>query len=122
MQVLDLNPTSGLTRAGTVMDIPFDSKKSPHYLILIDDSTTCSVSTADMEYLIPKPTVNTTTLSHLLLSFLQLGSKITFKKDRQFHKGFLGQSSDDVYRFSFKSHINKKTEDWGIPLPNLMTT
>ncbi len=90
MRVLNFNPTSGLTRAGTVMDIPFDSKKSPHYLSLLDDGTTHSVSAADMESLIPKPTVDTTPSSHLLLPFLQLGSKITFEKDRQFHKGFLG--------------------------------
>jgi hypothetical protein len=108
MQVLKFNPTSGLTRAGTVMDIPFDSTKSPHYLILLDDGTTCSVSAADMESLIPKLTVNTTSTSHLLPPFLQLGSKITFDKDGQYHNGFLGQSSNGIYRFSFKSHINKK--------------
>jgi hypothetical protein len=121
-RVLDFNPTSGLTRAGTVMDIPFNSTKSPHYLILLDDGTTCSVSAADMESLIPKPTVDTSSTSHLLPPFLQLGSKITFEKDGQYHKGFLCQSSNGVYRFSFKSHINKKTEDWGIFLPNLTTT
>jgi hypothetical protein len=122
MQVLDVNPTSGLTRAGTVVDIPFDATTSPHHLILLNDGTTCSISAADMESLIPTPTVNTTNKSHLLPPFLQLGSKITFKKDGQYHKGFLGQSSDEVYRFSFKSHINKKNEDWGIPLPHLATT
>jgi hypothetical protein len=84
-QVLDFNPISGLTRACTVMDVPFDSTKSQHYLILLDDGTTCSVSAADMESLIPKTTVNTTTTSHLLPPFLQLGSKITFEKDRQYH-------------------------------------
>jgi hypothetical protein len=47
---------------------------------------------------------------------------ITLKKDGQYHKDFLGQSSDGVYRFSFKLHINKKNEDWGISLPNLTTT
>ncbi len=78
-QVLDFNPTSGLSRDGTVMDIPFDSTKSPHYLILLDDGTTRSVSAADMESLIPKPTVDTTSTSHLLPPFLQLRSKITFE-------------------------------------------
>jgi len=29
---------------------------------------------------------------------------------------------DSINCFSYKSHINKKTEDWGIPLPNLTTT
>ncbi len=27
-----------------------------------------------------------------------------------------------VYRFSFKSHVNKRKEDWGVPLPNLPST
>jgi hypothetical protein len=54
MHVLDVNPTSGLTRAGTIMGIPFDSIKSPYYLILLDDSTTRSVPTANMESLIQK--------------------------------------------------------------------
>ncbi len=104
------------------MDIPFNSTKSPHYLILLDDGTTCSVSATNMESLIPKPTVDTTSTSHLLPPFLQFGSKITFEKDGQYHNGFLDQSSDGVYRFSFKSYINKKSEDWGISLPNLTTT
>ena len=121
-RVLDSNPATGLAHAGTVMDIPFDSTTSPHYLILLDDGTTRSVPAADMASLIPKPTIDATTTDHLLPPFLQLGSKITFEKDGQYHKGFLGQLSDGVYRFSFKSHINKKTEDWGIPLPNLPTT
>jgi hypothetical protein len=122
MRILDVDPTLGLTRAGTIMDIPFDSTKSPHYLILLDNSTTHSDPATDMESLIQKPNVDTTDSSHLLPPFLQLGSKITLKKNGQYHKGFLGQSSDGVYRFSFKLHINKKNEDWGISLPNLMTT
>ncbi len=121
-QVLNVNPTSGLTHAGTIMDIPFDATTSPHYLILLENGTTRSIYAADMESLIPKPTVDTTNTSHLFPPFLQFGSKITFEKDGQYHKGFLGQSSDGVYRFSFKSHINKKNEDWGIPLPHLATT
>jgi hypothetical protein len=104
------------------MDIPFDSTKSLHCLILLDNGTTGSVPAANMESLIQKPNINTTDSSHLLPPFLQLGSKITLEKDGQYHKGFLGQSSDDVYRFSFKLHINKKNEDWGISLPNLTTT
>jgi hypothetical protein len=106
--VLDVNPTLGLTRASTVMDISFDSTKSPHYLIFLDDGTTRSVPTANMESLIQKLNANMTNSSHLLLPFLQLGSKTTLKKDGQYHKGFLGQSSNGVYRFSFKLHINKK--------------
>ncbi len=104
------------------MDIPFDSTKSLHYLILFDDGTTRSVPAADMESLIQKPSIDTTDSSHFLPPFLQLGSKITLEKDGQYHKGYLGQSSNGVYRFSFKSHINKKNEDWGISLPNVTTT
>ncbi len=121
-RVLDVNPTSGLTRASTIIDIPFDSTKSPHYLIFLDNGTTRSVPAANMESLIQKPNIDTTDSSHLLPPFLQLGSKITLEKDGQYHKGYLDQSSNGVYRFSFKLHINKKNEDWGIFLHNLRTT
>ncbi len=104
------------------MNIPFDATTSPHYIILLDNGTTRSVSAANMESLIPKPTADMTNTSHLLPPFLQLRSKITFEKDGQYHKGFLRQLSDGVYRFSFKSHINKKNEDWGITLLHLATT
>jgi hypothetical protein len=57
----------------------------------------------------------------LLPPFLQLNSKITFDHDGQYHKGYLGQR-DGVYWFSFKSHINKQKEEWGVPLPNLAST
>jgi hypothetical protein len=41
--------------------------------------------------------------------------------DGQYHKGYLGQL-DGVYRFVFKSHTNKRNEEWGVNLPNLPTT
>jgi hypothetical protein len=54
----------------------------------------------------------------LLPPFLRLNSRITYKHDGQCHKGFLRQR-DGVYRFVFKSHVNKRKEDWGVNLPNL---
>ena len=60
--------------------------------------------------------------THLLPPFLQPSCKITYDHEGQLHKGFLGQYQDGVFLFSFKSHINKKSEDWGVPLPNLTTT
>ena len=56
----------------------------------------------------------------LLPPFLRLNSKITYKHDGQYHKGFLGQR-DSVYRFIFKSHANKCEEEWGRNLPTLPT-
>jgi hypothetical protein len=50
-----------------------------------------------------------------------LNSKITYEHDGQYHKGFLDRRQG-VYRFIFKSHVNKRKEEWGIDLPNLPTT
>ncbi len=46
----------------------------------------------------------------------------TYNKDGHYHKGYLSQLPDGTYWFSYKSHIVKKQEDWGAPLPNLATT
>jgi hypothetical protein len=45
-------------------------------------------------------------------------SKITYKNEGRFHKGFLGKCGG-VYRLIAKSHANKRKEDWSIALPNL---
>jgi hypothetical protein len=121
-QVLDINSSLGLTLVGTVMDIPLDPVSSPQYLIMFDNGTTRAIPVADMPSLIPKPVVTLSDSSHLLLPFLQPGSKISYECDGQYHKGFLSQSPDSAFRFSYKSYINKKTEDWGISLPNLTLT
>jgi hypothetical protein len=42
--------------------------------------------------------------------------------DGQLDKGFLGQSPDGEFCFSFKLNINKKSEDWGVPMPHLPST
>ncbi len=120
-RVAQVHPTSGRTLSGTVMDIPLDPNTSPHYLILFDDGTSSSIPVAEMPDIIPKPSVDVSDNTHLLPPFLKVGSKITFDKDGQYHKGFLSRLADGSYRFSYKSHINKKHEDWGIPLPNLAT-
>ena len=121
-RVLDTTLPSGRNLAGTVMDIPFDPNLSPQYLIIFDDGTSRAVFSKDMPSLIPKPVHASPDYTHILPPFLQLGSKITFEHDGQLHKGFLGQSQDGEFRFSFKSHINKKSEDWGVPLPHLPST
>ncbi len=86
------------------------------------DGTSSSITAAKMPDLIPKPSVGISNSTHLLLPFLKVGSKITFKNDGQYHKGYLTQIPNSSYWFSYKSHINKKQEDWGAQLPNLATT
>jgi hypothetical protein len=121
-RVAKVNPSSGHTLSGTVMDIPLDPNTSPHYLVQYDDGTSSSIPAAKMPDFIPKPTVDISDNTHFLPPFLKVDSKITFEKDGQYHKGYLSQLPDGTYRFSYKSHINKKQEDWGAPLPNLATT
>ncbi len=101
------------------MDIPLDPTTTPHYLIQFDNGMTSSIPDSKMQSLIPKPDIDMLESSHLLSSFLRLNSKITFEHEGQYHKGFLTQSSNEVYCFSYKSHINKKHPDWSVPLPNL---
>jgi len=118
MRVLTIDPSLGRGLVGTMMDIPFYSTSSPQYLIIFDNGTTRAVSAADMPSLIPTPASIVSDSTHLLPPFLQPGCKITYEHEGQLHKGFLGQSLDGVFWFSFKSHINKKSEDWVVPLPN----
>jgi hypothetical protein len=44
-----------------------------------------------------------------------------YEHEGQYHKGYLTKLTDRIYHFSYKSHVNKKSEDWGVPLPNLTT-
>ncbi len=57
--------------------------------------------------------------SNLLSPFLSVNSRITYEHDGGYHKGFLTRKSCGMYRFSFKTHVKKKSEDWGVDLPNL---
>ncbi len=118
-RVEDTVAGTDILRSGTVMDIPLDPMISLHYLIQFDDETTKSVPASEMSSLIPKPSTNPSDSSHLLPPFLHLNSKITYEHDGQYHKGYLSKSQDGVYHFSYKLHVNKKFEDWGVPLPNL---
>ncbi len=121
-RVIKTDPDNGIMRSGTVMDIPLDLSTSPHYLVLFDDGTSTSVTTSKMPSLISKLEVNVSDTSHLLPPFLRKNSKITFDHDGQFHKGYLTQSDDGTYYFSYKSHTNKKHAEWSVPLPNLTST
>ena len=131
MRVEHIDPSTNILVSGTVMDIPFpvdisnpatDSSDLP-YTILLNKGTTDSIPLSQMANLIPPPPVSLTasdTTESLLPPFLHLNSCITYEHDGQYHKGYLGHLYG-VYRFSFKSHVNKQKqkEDWGIPLPNL---
>ena len=127
-----IDPTSHMLLAGTVMDIPFsdgcsadDSLASPpSYTVLFDNGTSASIPLRDMASIIPKPPIDiasSDSQDSLLPPFLRLNSKITYEHDGQYHKGYLGKV-DGVYRFVFKSHANKRKEEWGVNLPNLPTT
>jgi hypothetical protein len=124
-----MDPSTNMLLAGTVIDIPFPSAISNvdsdlHYTILFDDGSTASIPLSEMASIIPPPPVDvavTDSQDSLLPQFLRLNSKITYKHKGQYHKGFLGQR-DGVYPFVFKSDINKRKEDWSVPLPNLPVT
>jgi hypothetical protein len=101
--------------------VPDADKK---YLVQFDDSTVLSVPLTDMPDLVPSrpsPIIDDDVQDTLLPKFLQLRSKITFEKDGEYHKGYLGKKNG-IYRFVFKRHFNSKQEEWGVPLPDLSTT
>ena len=128
-----MDPITNMLVSGTVMDIPFPLEVSPDsdadvtdlpYTVLFDNGTTASIPLSKMAGLIPPPPIVPTTpegTTTLLPPFLQLNSRITYEHDGQYHKGYLG-IKDGVYRFSYKSHVNKRKEDWGVPLPHLPST
>ncbi len=128
MQVKHIDPSTNMLLAGTVMDIPFLLDPSgngfvPLYTILFDNGTTASIPLRDMASIIPLPPVDVANFdSHdsFLLPFLRLNSKITFEHEGQYHKGLLWQRYG-VYRSVYKSHVNKRPEDWSMPLWNLPT-
>jgi hypothetical protein len=131
-RVEHMDPAINMLLAGMVMDIPFsttnsDSDGPSHdgsYSILFDNGTSASIPLYEMAGIILPPLVvspphpSSTSLDSLLPPFQHLNSRITYKQDGQYHKGFIGQR-DGVYRFVFKSHVNKRKEDWGVNLPNL---
>ncbi len=131
-RVEHMDPATNMLLTGTVMDIPFsttdsDSGGPSHngsYSILFNNGTSASIPLSEMAGIIPPPPdvspphPSSMSSDSLLPPFLRLNSRITYKHKGQYHKGFLGQR-DGVYRFVFKSHVNKCKEDWGADLPNL---
>jgi hypothetical protein len=125
-RVEQMNPSTHMLLAGTVMDIPIliDDSASTcpppdrPYSILFDNGTTALIPLSEMAGLIPPPPVTSSleissnSTESLLPPFLCLNSRITYKHDGQYHKGFLGRH-DGIYCFVFKSHVNKRKEDWG---------
>ncbi len=119
--------STNMLLAGTVMDIPFPSGQEDlehSYIISFDNGTTDSIPLRNMASMIPPPPVDVGLLDSTesaLPPFLRLNSKITYKHEGQYHKGFLGQR-DGCFWFVYKSHVNKQKEDWSVPLPNLTST
>ncbi len=114
------------------MDIPFPINISGLfkdntdllYTIFFDDGTTASIPLSQMAGLIPPPPITPSAADgndSLLPPFLHLYSWSTFEHKSQYHKGYLSQLNG-VYWFSYKSHVNKQKEDWGVSLPNLPST
>jgi hypothetical protein len=110
------------------MDIPFPDDLSldtaPSYTILFNNGTSTSIPLSEMADIILKPPVDIATSNSqdsLLPAFLCQNSKITYKHNGTYHKGYLCLQ-DGLHWFVFKSHVKKRKEDWGINLPNLPTT
>jgi hypothetical protein len=122
-RIEQLDPSTNMLIAGTVMDIPLHSNPTgpAWYQILFDNGTSASIPLTDMASLILSPPVSgdsvspssTDDNSSLLPPFLQIGSRITFEHDGEYHKGFLTHNSSGTYRFSFKTHVKKKSEEGG---------
>jgi hypothetical protein len=115
-----LDPSTNMLLAGTVMKIPFQDDLSldtaPSYTILFDNGTSMSIPLLEMADIIPKPLVDIATSDFqdsLLPPFLCLNSKITYEHNGQYHKGYFCLQ-DGMYWFVFKSHVNKREEDWGV--------
>jgi hypothetical protein len=123
-----IDPTTMSLMAGTVMDILLstDVLGSPSYLILFDNGTSALIPLTNMQLMIPALTVPMSGMaasppahSTLLPPFLSINSWITYKHNGTYHKGFLSRKPCGMYPFSFKTHGKKKSEDWGVDLPNL---
>jgi hypothetical protein len=128
-RVKQFNPDTKMLLAGMVMDIPLSSNPSglPVYQILFDNGTAALIPLAEMASLIPPPPISDTPTpepssdeaSSLLPPFLTVGSRITYKHDGTYHKGYLMKKSCGTYHFSLKTHVKKKHEDGGVNLPHL---
>ncbi len=84
-----------------------------YYQILFNNGTATSAPLAEMSSQIPQPPVSkhpspllplaSDSSSSLLPPFLRVGSCITYKHDRTYHKGHLAQKACGTYCFSFKT-------------------
>ncbi len=79
------------------MDIPFPDdlllNGAPSYTILFDNDTTISIPLLEMAAIIPKPPVDispSNSQDSFLPPFLCLNSKMTYKHNGQYHKGYHG--------------------------------
>jgi hypothetical protein len=124
-----MDPAINMLLAGTVMDIPLltATSGSTLYQILFNNGTLASVQLAEMASLIPAPPLPASSptdsssycSSSLFPPFLSINSQITYAHKGAYHKGFLTQKPCGIYQFSFKTHVKRKSEDWGVDLPNL---
>ena len=124
-----VDPTINMLLAGKVMDISFPLDSSgeasiPNYTVLFNNGSLTFIPLKQMAGIIrslPISPHDSETAASLLPPFLRLNSKITFEHEGQNHKGYLG-FRDGVYCFVYKTHVNKRKEDWSVPLPDLPTT
>jgi hypothetical protein len=117
-------PCYGYPVPGYFFSSPNSLSTDLNYTILFDNITTSSIPLWEVASLIPPPPVgpllgdSSLSQDSLLPPFLCINSKTTYEHEGQYHKGYLTKC-DGTYCFSFKSHVNKCSEDWGINLPNL---
>ncbi len=83
---------------------------------------------AEMSSLIPTPPIfnhvspSQSSSSGLLPPFLAVGRHIMYEHEGTYHKGYLTKTPTGTYHFSFKTHVKKKSKDWGVDLLNLPFT
>jgi hypothetical protein len=90
-RVAKVDPTTGHTQLGTIMDIPFDPNSSPHYLVQFDDSTSSSILPAKCLTLSPNHQSTCPTIP------------ISFRHS---------------LKLVLKSHLKKRTISQGLPHTN----
>ena len=127
-RVENIDKSTHIYKYGTVKDIPLapasfgDKSSNVCYTIRFDDTTIMSVPLSDMADFVPKPPQGLATdepaEDALLPPFLKESSKVTYDYEGQYVKGYI-KKVNGVYRFSQKSHPDKKTENFGVNLPDL---
>jgi hypothetical protein len=128
-RVKRMDPATIMLLVGKVMDIPLSTAPSGStlYQVLLNNGASASIQLAEMVSLIPAPPLPASSptnsssngSSSLLTPFLSINSWITYKHKGAYHNSFLTQKPCGMYQFSFKTYVKKKSEDWGVDLPNL---